>query len=77
MGEHLNAVIEYQLEDMIDKHGLTTILDMISNICQEKAIHIESNWQDESAAKAWRKAGRLIDKMTSSKSYETACKTFF
>ena len=54
--------ITEELEAMIDKHGLLHIVTGLSLICDEKAIHIQTNWQDKSLAKEWGKAATLLDK---------------
>lgn len=41
------------LEDYIDRYGLTGIVDALSTICHEKAGHLLENWQDGNGAKSW------------------------
>ena len=41
--------------------GLDGILEMIANICHEKAEHLRSNWQDESSAQLWERTGNMLD----------------
>ena len=41
------------LEAMIDKHGLQMFLQVMSEICGEKAVHIAHDWQDAPLAKRW------------------------
>ena len=48
------------LEDTIDLDGLSETLEKIGNICFEKSEHLETNWQDEKSAKAWKAAALLI-----------------
>lgn len=48
------------LEQMIDRHGLAEIIDAIGDICAAKAQHVRENWQDESIASQWDKAGRAM-----------------
>lgn len=50
-----------QLEELIDKVDLLHVLAAISDICQEKAEHLQANWQDEYASKLWDKSSKLID----------------
>ena len=38
---------ESTLEDMIDSHGLSAIVDAIARVAVLKAEHVETNWQDE------------------------------
>lgn len=51
---------ELELEALIDSHGLSAIVDAVARVCVLKAEHVETNWQDESLAKLWRKAARRI-----------------
>lgn len=49
------------LEATIDKHGMADVMQMLVHICDEKAAHIENNWQDKELADAWyRVADKLI-----------------
>jgi hypothetical protein len=48
---------EEELEMLIDRHGLAHVLDMLSDVCAEKAEHIESTWDDRGLAKLWHRAG--------------------
>lgn len=52
------------IEHLIDKYGLEGICDAISHICNEKADHARSNWQDEPMAKVWEKNAKLFDALT-------------
>jgi hypothetical protein len=53
--EHLD-----QLEELIDAYTLEDVIKGLEEICQGKAMHIESNWQDKVTARPWwRIAGRL------------------
>ena len=51
---------EDTLEEMIDKHGLTEVIDFMVCICAKKASHLRENWQDESQSKAWSKAAQTL-----------------
>jgi hypothetical protein len=42
-----------QLERLIDSQGLGSVLEMIREICYEKASHIATEWQDMPLAKWW------------------------
>lgn len=48
------------LEGLIDTHGLANVLEALVAICYEKASHLQTNWQDDGAAREWTKAGRRI-----------------
>jgi hypothetical protein len=52
------------LEAMVDHHGLSGVLTMLSDICNEKAEHIRDNWQDKVFAKAWDRYGRRIEALS-------------
>jgi len=54
------------LEDLVDKHGVVQIMLGLVHITDEKAEHIESDWQDLVLADAWRKVSdALISKRLS------------
>jgi hypothetical protein len=40
------------LEGLIDRYGIDQVLEMISEICGEKAVKL-ANWQDTARAKRW------------------------
>lgn len=48
------------LERMIDAAGLGSVLEALSEVCDEKAEHIRVNWQDSSTARAWAEACGVI-----------------
>ncbi len=52
-----------QLEPLIDRSSLATVLEALSQVCWEKADHLRSNWQDRATAKCWHKAGQAIDRI--------------
>ena len=49
------------LEQIVDATNLSDVLAALAEICYGKAEHLRSNWQDESAAKAWQKAANRVD----------------
>ncbi len=53
--------IETELEALIDRHGLTHVVNTLSVICAEKAEHLRSNWQDKAAAKVWSADSNILD----------------
>ena len=54
------------LEGLVDKHGIVLIMMGLVHIADEKAEHIQSNWQDLVLANAWRKVSdALISKRLS------------
>lgn len=48
------------IETMIDQDDLSSVLDEISTICEEKAQHIAENWQDGALEMAWHRAGLAV-----------------
>ena len=53
-----------QVEFLMDRLTLRGLLDLVAQVCHEKADHLRANWQDESAGHAWERAEQIIDKMT-------------
>lgn len=49
-----------QLEALIDACGLCDVLDALSEICDEKAAHIEDTYSDRHLARTWRETGKAI-----------------
>jgi hypothetical protein len=54
-----NYTVRDELEDIIEERGLSAVLSMIADVCCEKAEHLRSNCQDESAA-VWLYAGYRV-----------------
>jgi hypothetical protein len=48
------------LEALIDRTSLQGVLMTLSEICGEKAEHVEDNWQDRALARHWRTAEGAI-----------------
>lgn len=51
------------IEEMIDKVGLSKFLFMLAEVCGEKAEHIRTNWQDRNLAKEWDADAKAIEKL--------------
>jgi hypothetical protein len=51
-----------QLELIVDRIGLKNAVELLAIICEEKAEHISSNWQDEILSKDWTRSARALDK---------------
>jgi hypothetical protein len=48
------------VEDMVDCHSVRGLLDAMSEVCVDKATHIQEAWQDDETAKTWDAvAGKL------------------
>lgn len=54
------------LELVIDATSLRSVLEMLAEICHEKADHLASNWQDHTSARAWVKAAKTIHRCAES-----------
>ena len=49
------------IEGFIDTHGLAALLDTIEEVCNLKAEHLRTNWQDEDSATEWEKHAEYIN----------------
>lgn len=56
--------LKNQLENLIDSTSLAEVLEAISQVCYEKELHIEENWQDPATAKNWKHAGLKISNIS-------------
>ena len=54
---------EYHLELTLDNSNLADLIQSLENICYAKSQHLNENWQDKDAAKAWDRAGRKLGKL--------------
>jgi hypothetical protein len=53
--------IDEQLEQLIDTHGIDFLIDKLSEICHQKAEHLRSDWQDDSAANMWENNAHALE----------------
>ena len=53
------------IEKLVDSRedGLLHVITAIELMCQEKADHIEANWQDTKTAQVWRLASKRTQKL--------------
>ena len=58
--------ITIDLEEMIDRHGLTHVVIGLSLVCSEKAEHLRVNWQDRTSAKVWDADAKTLEKAAQS-----------
>lgn len=61
-----NRQIQEAMEEYIDKHGVTALLDQLAEVFSGKADHLRTNWQDEATAKLWDRAWKKLDSFTKS-----------
>lgn len=57
-------ITKEQLEEAIDHFGMSGLLMRLGSICNEKAEHIVSNWQDEDLAECWFNVGTMLDDLS-------------
>lgn len=53
------------LESLLDQTSIQQVVLMLARICNEKADHVRSNWQDDGLAKAWEKNASLLGSLES------------
>lgn len=51
------------IKTMIDGMSLSGVLEILSQVCYEKAEHLRTNWQDPDTARAWEKVARAVGKI--------------
>lgn len=54
--------LAFDLEEMMDKYSITTLIETLSSIAGEKAEHVRTNWQDERLGKTWDRMARVLDR---------------
>jgi hypothetical protein len=50
------------LESIIDQNSLSSLLQALAEVCEEKATHVLDNWQDKALAAEWTGAARKIER---------------
>ena len=55
-----SLIAQDHLEELVDQHGLDRVVEMLADICADKADHLRSNWQDDATARAWDTNGWLL-----------------
>lgn len=51
------------LEMCVDRSGLANLLEVLAIVCEEKAEHIQANWQDRALAGAWERTAKELDRI--------------
>ena len=51
-----------ELEALIDRHTLTAVLEALADVCEAKAEHLVSHWQDQQSAAIWAVAALKVSK---------------
>jgi hypothetical protein len=50
------------LENLIDRKGLRAVVKAVVDVCQRKAEHVRSAWQDAELADLWERAARMLER---------------
>jgi hypothetical protein len=50
------------LESIIDQNSLSSLLQALAEVCEEKATHVQENWQDAVLSREWADAARKIER---------------
>ena len=50
-----------EIETIIDRVGMLCFINTVVDICEEKADHIRSNWQDKHLAKVWERKAKVLN----------------
>ena len=54
-----------ELEAMLDGgHSIADVLSMLAEVCDEKAEHVRTNWQDKVLAREWTRASTKLHGMS-------------
>lgn len=55
-----NEELAETLEQIVDRHSMHAVLEALETVCHAKADHLVSNWNDEGAARVWKRlAGKI------------------
>lgn len=65
----LDEADKLHIEALIDNCTLAGLLDMIADVCLDKAEHISSNWQDNATASHWTDAATDLQDLARNKHY--------
>jgi hypothetical protein len=57
--------LQEQLEALIDRHSLNTVIEALGEVAFAKSNHVAENWSDMAASKAWQIAGSGLQKLAS------------
>ena len=62
MTKPIDVDTDHRLENLLDEHGLTVLLDALTAICRAKAAHLRENWQDNRTARDWDATALKIER---------------
>lgn len=68
LNENLSELLkEYDLveilEELVDKEKIENITQALSQVCLDKAKHIDRYWGDKEGAKQWERVAIKLDKL--------------
>jgi len=61
--EHIGSIgVVEEVEDLIDRYGITTLIDAVVEVCFLKEEHVRTNWQDHALGDAWQRTALTLKK---------------
>jgi len=60
---------EADLEEVVDLHGLGTVLGILAEVCHAKGAHLDHAWDDTVAASRWAGAASEIEELAENQDY--------
>ena len=51
------------IEAIFDRYQWSAVIEMLANICNEKAEHLRTNWQDKHTARRYETAARAFQRI--------------
>lgn len=60
---NVESQLAHSLEGLVDATSLEAVIDALIRVCNEKAEHLEADWQDGTSAMAWNKAAAKLAKV--------------
>jgi len=52
---------QFEIEEIVDRFSMSTVISMLSEVASDKAEHIRANWQDKSLARKWESLQKVLD----------------
>jgi hypothetical protein len=57
-----HSIVIGALEALIDRFDVATVTSLLADICDEKAEHLLSTWQDKTIAAQWTAKARKLNR---------------
>ena len=61
MDSTAKKAVKGELERLIDRYDLESVLDTLAEVCHEKAAHVLEVWQDKDLSNDWAIYGMIVD----------------